>query len=74
MLTRCSAVPEKRKAFKKRVIETRKKDLGKVHDMFKKVASDEVLRVQDLFKDHVDFFKEDPFEPETFIVKQVQED
>jgi len=74
MLTRCSAVPEKRKAFKKRVIETRKKDLGKVHDMFKKVASDEVLRVQDLFKDHVDFFKEDPVEPETFIVKQVQED
>ena len=74
MLTvKCCAPAGKRKAFRKRVVQNRTQDLKKVHEAFKKIATDEKARVQELFKDHVDFFKE-PEEDSSFIVKEVQVD
>ena len=75
MLTvKCCAPEGKRKAFRKRVVQNRTQDLKKVHEAFKKIATDEKVRVQELFREHVDFFKEPEEDSASFIVKEVQVD
>ena len=47
------------KKFGKKVVTKRKSEIKTISDSLKKIADDEILRVQDLWKDHVDFFNAD---------------
>ena len=73
MIVRACATPEK-KAFRKKILKTRRAELGTVGETLKKIATDEVVRCKTLFKEHVAFFNDDepevvPVRVESFIEK-----
>jgi hypothetical protein len=78
MIIRACAQPSPRKAFTKKVCTTRRTELKSVRESLKKIATEEVSRIQTLFKEHVAFFQEPDPEPiavrvESFIDPNVPE-
>ena len=55
----CKAQTQNHKKFGKKVVAKRKTDIKNITESLKKIADEEVTRVQSLWKDHVDFFNED---------------
>jgi hypothetical protein len=46
------------KTFAKKVCSKRKTEITTIRDSLKKIAEDEVARVQSIWKEHVEFFDE----------------
>lgn len=72
----CNNSPKK---FAKKVVSQRRVEVKKISESLKKIADEEVSRVQALWKDHVEFFDEpveeaQPLNITTFFEEPLQGD